>query len=90
LNALDVDLIWFGVFLIVLAEVDMVAPPLGILNFVVLTIAKISLRGSGIRLTITQAFRGVTPFIAACILFLLLLIAFPQIALWLPGLSNAQ
>lgn len=90
LQALDVNLIWFGVFLIVLAEIDMVAPPLGILNFVVLTIAKIGMKGSGVSLTIGQVFRGVTPFIAACILFLFLLIAFPDIALWLPAISSVQ
>lgn len=89
LVALDVDLIWFGIFLIVLAEIDLVAPPLGILNFVVLSIAQSSTKGMGVKIGIVDVFKGVTPFIGACIVFLILLILFPEIATWLPGLSSA-
>ncbi|WP_166875334.1 TRAP transporter large permease [Salinibacterium sp. ZJ450] len=90
LVALDVDLIWFGVFLIVLAEIDLVAPPLGVLNFVVLAIAQSSTKGMGLKLKITDVFKGVMPFIAACIVFLVVLIAWPDLALWLPGMSAAK
>ncbi|MFB9859483.1 TRAP transporter large permease [Paenarthrobacter aurescens] len=90
LVALDVDLIWFGVFLIVLAEIDMVAPPLGVMNFVVLAIAQSSTKGMGLKLKITDTFKGVMPFIAACILMLVVLIMWPDFALWLPGLSSAK
>ena len=90
LVALDVDLIWFGVFLIILAEIDMVAPPLGILNFVVLALAQSSTKGLGLNLKITDVFKGVMPFIGACILLLVILIFWPDIALWLPGLSAAK
>jgi TRAP-type C4-dicarboxylate transport system permease large subunit len=90
LLALDVDLIWFGVFLIVLAEIDLVAPPLGLLNFVVLAIAQSSTKGMGIRLRITDVFKGVMPFIAACVVFLVILIMWPDLALWLPGISAAK
>lgn len=88
LAALDVDLIWFGIFLIVLAEIDLVAPPLGVLNFIVLSIAQASTKGMGVRITIGDVFKGVMPFIASCVLFLVLLIIFPEIATWLPGLSS--
>lgn len=90
LVALDVNLIWFGVFLIVLAEIDLVAPPLGVLNFVVLAIAQSSTKGMGLKLKITDVFKGVMPFIAACIVFLVILIAWPELALWLPELSAAK
>ncbi|MGM7698943.1 TRAP transporter large permease [Microbacterium sp. A84] len=90
LNALDVDLIWFGVFLIILAEIDMVAPPLGILNFVVLALAQSSTKGMGLNLKITDVFKGVMPFIAACIVMLVILIAWPDLALWLPNISAAN
>jgi C4-dicarboxylate transporter, DctM subunit len=90
LTALDVDLIWFGVFLIVLAEIDLVAPPLGVLNFVVLAIAQSSTRGMGLRLRITDVFRGVLPFIAACVVMLVVLVFWPDLALWLPGISAAD
>jgi C4-dicarboxylate transporter DctM subunit len=90
LVALDVDLIWFGVFLIVLAEIDLVAPPLGVLNFVVLAISQSSTKGMGLDLKITDVFKGVMPFIAACIVMLVLLIAWPDLALWLPDISAAK
>jgi len=90
LVALDVDLIWFGIFLIVLAEIDMVAPPLGVLNFVVLGLAQSSTREMGVRLTIGDVFRGVMPFIGACVVFLVVLIAVPELATWLPGVSSAK
>ncbi|WP_173922409.1 TRAP transporter large permease [Agromyces sp. Marseille-P2726] len=90
LVALDVDLIWFGVFLIVLAEIDLVAPPLGIMNFVVLAISQSSTKGMGLKLKITDVFKGVMPFIAACIVMLVVLIAWPDLALWLPGISAAK
>ena len=90
LVALDVDLIWFGVFLIVLAEIDLVAPPLGVLNFVVLAIAQSSTKGMGLKLKITDVFKGVMPFIAACIVMLVVLIMWPDLALWLPGVSSAK
>lgn len=90
LVALDVDLIWFGVFLIVLAEIDLVAPPLGVLNFVVLAIAQSSTKGMGLKLRITDVFKGVLPFIAACIVMLVVLIMWPDLALWLPEISSAR
>ncbi|WP_404434333.1 TRAP transporter large permease subunit [Microbacterium lacus] len=90
LIALDVNLIWFGVFLIILAEIDMIAPPLGILNFVVLALAQSSTKGMGLNLKITDVFKGVMPFIGACVLMLVILIFWPEIALWLPELSAAK
>jgi C4-dicarboxylate transporter DctM subunit len=90
LTALDVDLIWFGVFLIILAEIDMVAPPLGVMNFIVLALAQSSTKDMGLDLKITDVFKGVMPFIAACIVMLVVLIAWPDLALWLPGISAAK
>lgn len=90
LAALEVDLIWFGIFLIVLAEIDLIAPPLGILNFVVLGIARSVHEPGAAQVTIMHIFKGVAPFIGACILFLVLLVIFPEIATWLPGLSSAK
>lgn len=90
LVALDVDLIWFGIFLIVLAEIDLIAPPLGILNFVVLGIARSVRRPGDPEITVVDVFKGVTPFIGACIVFLVLLVMFPDIATWLPSVSSSK
>lgn len=87
LAALDIDLVWFGIFFIIIAEIDLIAPPLGILNFVVHSIAKDSTRGMGIKVGITDVYKGVLPFIGAAVVMIVLLIVFPDIATWLPGLS---
>lgn len=87
LTALGVDLVWFGIFFIIIAEIDLIAPPLGILNFVVHSIAKQSTRGLGLNVRITDVYKGVLPFIGAAIIMIVLLILFPDIATWLPEIS---
>ncbi|WP_167045056.1 TRAP transporter large permease subunit [Salinibacterium sp. ZJ454] len=90
LVALDVDLIWFGVFLIILAEIDMIAPPLGLLNFVVYGLARSSVKGLGYRFTMVDVFKGVLPFIAVCLLVLVLLVLIPELATWLPSTASLR
>jgi tripartite ATP-independent transporter DctM subunit len=85
LEALHVNLIWFGVFLIVQAEINLVIPPFGVLNFIVLNLTRRAMKGTGVRVSLTDVFKGVSPFIAAAIVALVILIAWPELALWLPG-----
>ena len=74
--ALGFDPIWYGVLLVVVIEMGMITPPIGMNVFML----------SGITNTpISTIFRGVWPFVAIEIIFVVILIAFPQIALWLPG-----
>lgn len=87
LTALDVDLLWFGVFFIIIAEIDLIAPPLGILNFVVHSIAVQATKGMDVGIRITDVYRGVLPFIGAAVLAIVLLISFPEVVTWLPELS---
>jgi tripartite ATP-independent transporter DctM subunit len=70
--------IWFGIFLVRAMEIGFVHPPLGLNIYVIQGIAK--------DLSLGTIFRGVIPFLAADFLHLGLLIAFPAITLWLPGL----
>jgi C4-dicarboxylate transporter, DctM subunit len=90
LEALGVDLIWFGVFLIILAEIGMVTPPLGVLSFVVHSVGESSTKGMGVILRLTDVFKGVVPFILGSLLLLGALIVWPDLALSLPGLSAAE
>ena len=69
------DPIWFGV--IVVIEMGMITPPVGLNVFVV--------RGVARNVTLATVFKGVLPFLGAMILALLLIIAFPQIALFIPN-----
>lgn len=69
----DIDLIWFGVLLVVVVELGQITPPMGINLFVVDSIAKIG---------VSNVIRGVYPYYIIFVLFLILLTIFPQITLW--------
>jgi TRAP-type C4-dicarboxylate transport system permease large subunit len=67
--------IWFGILVLMVVGVGLVAPPIGLNVFVVSAIAK--------DVPIQSTYRGVLPFVAADIVRIGLLIAFPGLALWL-------
>jgi C4-dicarboxylate transporter, DctM subunit len=71
------DLIWFGVVHTVTMEIAVLTPPVGLNLYVIQGIS----RG---KVSIGQVIRGCLPFIAALVVLIFLLGAFPQLALWLP------
>jgi C4-dicarboxylate transporter, DctM subunit len=73
---LGFDAIWWGVIIIKTAEIGMVTPPMGLNVFVAASAAKVDLKSS---------FIGVTPFILVELIMLGLLLAYPQISLYLVG-----
>lgn len=87
LRAIGVDPLWFGVFLVVMAEIGLLSPPLGILSFIVHRIAADPATNLGRPMGLGMVFQGVAPFALAAILVLVLLIAFPGIVTWLPEAS---
>jgi len=80
LLALNVDLVWFGVLVIIQMEFSNITPPVGMNLFIIGGMAKP--RG----ITMETVFRGVLPFCLTMLLFNILILAFPQIAMWLPNL----
>lgn len=76
LMALDVDPIWFGVFVVILVELGQLTPPLGVILFVVAS--------SSEEVKVEDVIMGTLPFFIIIVSFMLLLIAVPQIALFLP------
>lgn len=90
LTVVGVDPLWFGVFLVVMAEVGLLTPPLGILSFIVHRIASDPKANLGKPISLQTVFLGVTPFAATAIAVLVLLIAFPDIVTWLPGASTTR
>ncbi|WP_084694260.1 TRAP transporter large permease subunit [Marinobacter daepoensis] len=72
------DLVWWGVVTLSLVEVGMITPPLGLNVFVMKSVV-------GNRAQMMEIFRGVTPFLVADAVRIVLLVSFPAIALWLPG-----
>ncbi|NVK34791.1 MAG: TRAP transporter large permease [Rhodobacteraceae bacterium] len=79
LMALGVDPIWFGVFVVILVELGQLTPPLGVILFVVAS--------SSDKVKVEDVIMGTIPFFGIILLFMLLMIAFPQIALFLPTLT---
>lgn len=77
LFGLGYDPIWFGVFLVILLEIGLCTPPVGINCFVTSGVSAIPLE---------KVFKGVLPMLAWAFVGLALLVIFPQIALWLPSL----
>ncbi len=72
--------IWFGILVVKMAEFCLITPPIGLNCFVV----------AGVRpdLSVQDVFRGVIPFFVADAVTIGLLVAFPQIVLWLPSLAG--
>jgi len=87
LMSVGVDPLWFGVFLVVMAEVGLLTPPLGVLTFIVHRIASDPEANLGREISLGTVFLGVLPFALTAIFVVLLLIAFPGIVTWLPGSS---
>lgn len=79
IEALGFDPIWFGVIVILLAEVGLITPPLGLNAFVVA-------RAANIR--VETVFLGSVPFIIAMLIVTALVFAFPELALLLTVTAN--
>lgn len=75
--ALGFDVIWFGILMIVLVEMALITPPVGLNLYVVQ-----SARGEG---RISQVMVGALPYVLVMFVMVAALIAMPQIALWLPS-----
>jgi len=88
LESMGVSMIWFGVFLIIMCEIGMVFPPIGILTFVVHRIAQDPVVAEGRRIGLGDVFRGVMPFVVVALVVTLVIIAWPGVALWLPEASQ--
>jgi tripartite ATP-independent transporter DctM subunit len=79
-QTLGFDPIWFGVVIVLITEMGVITPPVGVNVYVVYGVAK--------DVPLENIFRGVFPMLAALLLCNLILLFFPQIALFLPNLMN--
>ncbi len=71
--------IWFGVLYVVNMQIGLITPPMGLELFMMRT---------AFNIPVDRLLRGVTPFIIVLFIFLALLVAFPEISLWLPGMMR--
>jgi C4-dicarboxylate transporter DctM subunit len=79
-QTLGFDPIWFGVVIVLITEMGVITPPVGVNVYVVYGVAK--------DVPLENIFRGVFPMLLALLLCNLILLMFPQIALFLPNLMN--
>ncbi|QJQ95204.1 MULTISPECIES: TRAP transporter large permease [Halomonadaceae] len=73
---MGIDPVWFGIFLVLMMELALITPPVGMNLFVV----------QGVRRTgsVTDVFYGIVPFVLVMLLAVALIIAFPGLVTWLP------
>lgn len=76
-TALGYDPVWFGIFIVVLVEIGLITPPVGVNLFVLRGVTKGSQLG--------EIAYGVMPFGLAMVLVLIALFMWPELAIWLPG-----
>lgn len=75
IERLGYDVVWWGIINVVIIELGMIVPPIGIIVFL--------LHGLAPHVSLVSIYRGVTPFIFADLVLLLVLTLFPGISLWL-------
>lgn len=81
LEAQKISLVWFGVFVVKMLEIGMITPPLGMNVFVIRNVA-------AQYASLAQIFRGVALFFAADIVVVALIVAWPELVLFLPGMMQ--
>jgi C4-dicarboxylate transporter DctM subunit len=79
-TALGFDPVWFGILIVLVVEMAMITPPVGMNVYVVSGITR--------DVPMQTIFKGILPFVIIEACFVALLVAFPQIALFLPSLSG--
>jgi C4-dicarboxylate transporter DctM subunit len=77
--ALGFDAVWFGVLYVVNMQIGLITPPMGLELFLMRT---------AFNIPVDKLLRGIVPFLITLFIFLAILIAFPQISLWLPSMMR--
>jgi tripartite ATP-independent transporter DctM subunit len=77
---LGFDPVWFGILIVTIVEIGMISPPVGLNLFVLNSLLP--------NINLAILYRGIWPFVWADVVRLAILIAFPIISLWLPGMMR--
>ena len=76
---LNFDPIWFGVIIVLVTEMGVITPPVGLNVYVIKGVAQ--------DVPLETIFKGILPFLVAIVVAVIILMIFPQIATFLPGLA---
>jgi tripartite ATP-independent transporter DctM subunit len=91
LKTMGVDLVWFGIIMVILLEAALVSPPEGLNLYVIHGIRKSVAEEAGVQSgSMIDLWLGVLPFMVGMAIVIALIIEFPQIALWLPDLVKGK
>jgi C4-dicarboxylate transporter, DctM subunit len=77
MGSIGYDAVWFGIFVTVMATIGLISPPVGLTVFVI--------QAQNPDIPASKIYRGTLPFLAADFVLVVLLVAFPALALWLPA-----
>ena len=87
LKSMNVDLVWFGIIMVILLEAALVSPPEGLNLYIIQGIRKSVSEEAGLQVgTMLDLWIGVLPFMVGMAICITLILMFPGIALWLPDL----
>lgn len=90
LAALDISLLWYGVFAVFMGELAVVTPPVGILAFIIHSITREPEVNQGQKITLGDVFAAVWWFMPMAIVVTLVLIFFPEIATAIPDMAGGS
>jgi len=79
ISALHINGIWFGIFVVFMMSLGSVTPPVGMVVYMLSGLSKVQ---------VNTIFRGVLPFIVGMVIVIILLVAFPVLATFLPDLMS--
>jgi TRAP-type C4-dicarboxylate transport system permease large subunit len=74
---LGFDPIWFGIIVVMVVELGLITPPVGMNVFII--------KGMAPEVPLSNIYKGVLPFVIAQLILISLIVFFPKIALWLPS-----
>ena len=77
IQQLEFDPIWFGVIVVMVVELGLITPPVGMNVFVI--------KGMAPDVALSRIYSGVLPFVVAEVFLIVLLVVFPELATWLPS-----
>lgn len=81
LSDLGVDPVWLGIFIVMMIEIALITPPIGLNVFIMQRLDP--------SIPINKIYQGTFPFVIIAMLMVIVLISFPGIALWLPQWVNS-
>lgn len=88
LETMGIDALWFGVFVVLLGELGMVTPPVGVLSYIVHNLTQKEEVNLGHKITLNDVFVSLLWFLPVAVFFLIVMIFIPDMVTWLPDLMT--